>query len=110
MAVYDDYPAVVRAIRLMLLRLGHEVVEDFFDGADLALVDMHMGPVNGLDVIRSIRKFRPECRVIAISGAFDAGDQYSEALARQALEAGAERCLGKPLDLADLEAALQPAS
>jgi DNA-binding response OmpR family regulator len=64
---------------------------------DLALIDMWMPGMNGLEILRSIRAIDPSVAVIMMTGLCDAE------VARQAFEFGAHDCLAKPLDLRRLE-------
>lgn len=64
----------------------------------LVLLDIFMAGIDGLDVCRRL-KANPDTRainVIIMSG------HATAALKRQALEAGAIRCLGKPVDIAEI--------
>jgi DNA-binding response OmpR family regulator len=68
---------------------------------DLALIDMWMPGMNGLDILRSIRALDPSVAMIMMTGLCDAE------VVRQALEYGAHDCLAKPLDLRRLEDAIR---
>ena len=67
---------------------------------DAAIVDMVLPGVGGLDVVAAIRRTQPGCRIIAVTG-FSA-----PAIERAFLAAGADRFLTKPVERADLLAAL----
>lgn len=113
-ALYEDDPHVREALLGMLGRMGHtpldgldeQAQDDFLDAA-VALVDMHLGKTNGIDVIRVLTKYRPETRVVAISGAFDYG--YSDELCRRAKAAGALFCSPKPTTRKEMSAILRRA-
>ncbi len=60
--------------------------------ADLALVDLRMPDVNGMEVLDAIRKVDPECRVVLMT-AFAAIDSAIEAIKQGAID-----YLIKPLD------------
>jgi DNA-binding response OmpR family regulator len=68
---------------------------------NLALVDVWMPGMNGLEILRSIRALYPSVAVIMMPGLCDAE------VVRQALEYGAHDCLAKPLDLRRLEDAIR---
>jgi DNA-binding NtrC family response regulator len=68
---------------------------------DLAVVDMWMPGMNGLEILRSIRAIDPSVGVIIMTGLCDAE------IARQAIESGAHDYLLKPLDLRRLEDAIR---
>jgi two-component system chemotaxis response regulator CheY len=80
------------------------------DMPELIIVDVHPpGEMNGIELIRELRRRAPEATVIAC-GLFDEATSVSEAF-----EAGAHRCMRKPLRNADLirmiekHCALEPA-
>jgi two-component system response regulator HydG len=59
---------------------------------DVAIVDLRMPEVNGLDVLRAIREAQPECRVILMT----AHAEVDSAI--EAVKLGAMDYLAKPLD------------
>jgi two-component system, NtrC family, response regulator HydG len=61
--------------------------------ADVALVDLQMPEIGGLDVLRSIREIQPQCGVILMTG------HASLDTAIEAVKLGALDYLTKPLDL-----------
>jgi two-component system, NtrC family, nitrogen regulation response regulator NtrX len=68
---------------------------------DLALIDMWMPGMHGLDILRSIRAIDPSIGVIMMTGLCDAE------VARQAIEYGAHDYLTKPLEFRRLEDAIR---
>jgi CheY-like chemotaxis protein len=74
--VVDDDPAYVRLLGLFLRRYGYTVVSatsgkaalQFAGEADLALVDMIMPDLDGLETIALLRRRNPKLKVIASSG------------------------------------------
>ena len=76
--VVDDEPSVLELLEQVGARGGFRVVT--CDGgqkalehllhhrADLALVDLRMPGVGGLEVLRAIREADPDCRVVLMSG------------------------------------------
>jgi two-component system response regulator AtoC len=68
--------------------------------ADLALVDLYMPGIDGLDVLRAIRDRASSCGVVLMSG------QASIDSAVEAIKLGARDYLAKPLDLDRLGALL----
>jgi DNA-binding NtrC family response regulator len=68
---------------------------------DLALIDMWMPGMHGLEILRSIRAIDPSIGVIMMTGLCDAE------VARQAIEYGAHDYLTKPLEFRRLEDAIR---
>ena len=64
--------------------------------ADLLLADISMPDMGGIDLLRSVKEAHPDLPVILVSGL------YELALAVDALEAGADDYLKKPVKPADL--------
>jgi two-component system response regulator RegA len=107
--VDDDRPFLTRLGRAMETR-GFEVetAESLSDayqkiktGApDFAVVDMRLGDGNGLDVVAAIRKVKPDCKAIILTG-------YGNiATAVTAVKMGAIDYLSKPADADDVFSAL----
>jgi DNA-binding NtrC family response regulator len=105
--VVDDEQAVLDMLTRFASRVGfdvvacgggHEAIETLRRRkADVALVDLHMPDVNGLDVLRAIRDAHPLCQTILMTG------YASIDSAVEAVKLGATDYLSKPLDLARLE-------
>jgi DNA-binding NtrC family response regulator len=100
--VVDDEVPVLRVIERLAGRIGF-AVETFASGAeamralmrrqaDLAMVDLRMPEVNGLDLLRQIKATVPGCEVILMTG-FAAVDSAVEAI-----RFGAREYLTKPFD------------
>ncbi len=99
--VVDDEPAVRgifteflgRKHNLLLACDGREALEILRRGAhpDLVITDLVMPNQEGLDLIREIRRTRPETRIIAMSGAF------SGRFLKTAELLGADATLVKPI-------------
>lgn len=101
----DDDPAIRKLCATALMRLGHEVVPcrngrealgQLHEGFDLALCDIGLPDINGIDVIRAIKVHAPGLPVIVIS-ALDQAEW-----GKKASEAGADHFLPKPLRLSAL--------
>jgi two-component system response regulator HydG len=106
--VVDDEPSLLRALEALLLRAGHEVValdspiaatrmlaqEDF----DVALLDVKMPELSGLELLTAMKHRRPEVEVIIMTG------QATVETALAAIKAGAYDYLTKPFDDVDLVA------
>jgi|SRR5882672_2563666 len=113
--VIDDEAEVSRALRHVLERAGFEVTTCLgseeglavFRKAptDVVITDIIMPKMNGIALMQSIRAFRPQTRIIAISGGGNFGplDYQPEAITTSAYlaaatQAGADAVLTKPFD------------
>lgn len=103
--VIDDEPAALSVLGHMLRRAGHEVMEAT-DGptgiqlvrrqpVDLAVVDIFMPGQGGLTTIQTLRSEWPALRILAISGADQAGPLQ---IAARASALGADGFLKKPFE------------
>jgi two-component system response regulator HydG len=85
-------------------RSGRDALADLAsEPADLALVDLRMPDIGGIDVLRAIRLSTPHCGVILMTG-FASVDSAVEAVKLGALD-----YLSKPLDLGRLRQLLSDA-
>ena len=100
--VVDDEAPVLKVIERVAAKAGYEVVTCGSGSeamrvltrrpADLAMVDLRMPDVNGLDLLRQIRASVPGCEVILMT-AYAAVDSAVEAI-----KLGAREYLTKPFD------------
>ena len=100
--VVDDEPPVLKVIERLAGKAGFDVVACGSGSeamkalmrkpADLAMVDLRMPDVNGLDLLRQIRSAVPSCEVILMT-AYAAVDSAVEAI-----KLGAREYLTKPFD------------
>jgi DNA-binding NtrC family response regulator len=100
--VADDEPSVLAVIERFATREGFDVVAcpggraalDGLTGVspDLLLVDVRMPDMNGLDLLKAIRRAGNECRVVLMTGMADVETAVA------AIRAGAQDFLAKPLD------------
>jgi DNA-binding NarL/FixJ family response regulator len=108
----DDHGVVRAGMRALLGELGMQVVAETGDGQqalqligekkpDLALLDISMPGLNGLEVAERARKQFPGTRIVMLS--MHADDEF----ARRALASGALGYVLKNADRAELEAALR---
>jgi CheY-like chemotaxis protein len=112
--VVDDDDAIRIALEHVIQGLGHECVlaGDAVEGIAvaeslplaLALVDMHMPGLDGLEVLKTLVRLNPRVPVIGMSGGSPstAPSEY-EVLA---LRLGAERFLAKPFSVSQLSLAI----
>ena len=111
--VIEDEQMVMDLLILQLEKLGYRVlsamtgneavkIAESFDGdIDLAILDMILPDMRGIDIYKSIKKARPDMKVIVSSG-------YSiDGPAKEVLEAGAEAFLQKPFRKAELSEILK---
>ncbi len=103
----DDEAAVLKVIRQLCDRMGHETFA-FQTGAegmrrlhqnvpDILIVDMNIGDMNGLDIIRDCHHRYPLLPVIMVTG------YGTVRTAVDAMRLGAFDYLSKPFDLMDLQ-------
>ncbi|HVO48242.1 MAG TPA: EAL domain-containing response regulator [Steroidobacteraceae bacterium] len=79
--VVDDDPGLRNVLRTVLIRCGHqvEVAESGSDALqkatrdsyDAAVVDYHMPPPNGLELLTRLREIQPRCVRLLMSGTLD---------------------------------------
>jgi CheY-like chemotaxis protein len=115
--VVDDEPAVRMTIKLVLERAGHRVsvAPDgraglkalAAGGIDLLVVDLFMPGMDGLEMLRDVRKHQAELPVIVISGtSLDAPGQTAPDFLAMAVKLGAVSSLQKPFKPRDITAAV----
>ncbi len=100
--VVDDEEMLVKALTIALTRAGCEVVSltDPIEasiaardrGLDVALLDISMPNVTGLDLLKEFKQQRPELEVVMMTG------QATVATALEAVKAGAYDYLPKPFE------------
>jgi DNA-binding NtrC family response regulator len=86
-----------RHIQVTTANTGHQAIQllrrnDF----DVAVVDLKMVDMDGIDVLKIFKKMDPDLSVIILTG------HGSEQAAREGIEQGAFDYLTKPCDLEDL--------
>lgn len=102
----DDNQAVTRALAALLRDEGYEPVP-FFSGApameycrshcpDVALIDIHLPDISGLELSRDIRSLHGELPIIILSG------DNSMDMLRALPQSGATYFLSKPVSAATL--------
>ncbi len=109
--IIDDERDITSALGTFFERSGHQVMRahtgqegiEWVERArpDLVLLDLRLPDMTGFDVLERVRPYRPV--VIMITGHGDVS------LAVQAMQAGAESFLQKPIELAHLGAAAERA-
>jgi DNA-binding NtrC family response regulator len=106
--VVDDEPSLLKALEALLRRKGHDVTaldcpiaatqrlaqEDF----DVALLDVKMPQLSGLELLHAVKHRRPEVEVIMMTG------HATVETALAALKAGAYDYLTKPFEDVELVA------
>lgn len=111
--VIDDDPLMLEHVADMVMGLGFEVVTATnvdtglrlveSQGSDVAVVDILMPDRDGLTFIMEVRRFRPDLRIVAISGG---GRLGAGSLLSMAGGLGADATLVKPFSATDLSHAI----
>jgi len=102
----DDELDMLSTLQDALTYLGHEVMTAS-DGKvglrlilekepDLAFIDIRLGGIGGLDILRVIKEQKPKIKVIIFTGFND------EQIDLDAVKLGAEMCLHKPTGLQEI--------
>ena len=109
--VVDDEPGILRLIEKFARKIGFEVAAAGSgqealqklqtENAVVALVDLRMPDVDGLEVLKRIRAADPDCQVILMTG------HASIDTAIEAIKHGAMDYLSKPFDFGRLESLLR---
>jgi DNA-binding NarL/FixJ family response regulator len=108
----DDHPALRAAIESYLVETGYDVVGSVPDGAravanaaethpDVALIDLRMPRLSGLELARSLREVSPGTKLVIYTA------EIGEIEARELVAAGVRGIVLKQAPLADLGQALQ---
>ncbi len=109
--IADDHELVRTGIRRLLEDLGCRVIAEVDDGGqavarvradkpEVALLDIHMPGIGGLEATRKIRSIHPDCRIIILTA-------YTEGpLPRALLEVGIDGFLTKGCTLEEMQQAL----
>jgi two-component system, NtrC family, response regulator AtoC len=106
-AVVDDEPIVCRETKRALVKANYKV-ETFLESEtalkrfeqtdfDLILCDLRLPGISGLDLLKLVRRRRPDCEVIIIT-AYSSVDTAIEAI-----QAGAFHYVTKPIKMAELK-------
>jgi CheY-like chemotaxis protein len=109
----DDDDALRTVLRLLLIKMEYEVVEAkngreamaLFDkeGPDLVITDLVMPEKDGVEVIRDLRRKRPDLKIIAMSGG---GRASAGSYLKIAKAMGASIVLAKPFSHDEMRAAI----
>jgi len=111
----DDDEMVRSTVRAMLAGAGHEVVQavDGEDGllqfrqhgCDLIICDVIMPNMDGLEMVREIRRLSTDVPIISMTGSFvrsTGGAHLNAVYLRLCSELGATKVIAKPFRAADL--------
>jgi len=110
--VIDDEALLRQTLRIHLERDGYAVIEAANGRAgleaaqgdvDLVLVDILMPDMDGIEVIRALRRSHPELPIIAMSGG---GRLAAPQVLDPAGKLGANMTIAKPFSMKDIAAAV----
>ncbi|MFQ3574700.1 MAG: response regulator [Thermodesulfovibrionales bacterium] len=105
--VLDDVVDSVNVVKKILQRKGHTIFgfteeEDAIDFCkknhiDLAILDIKLKRMNGIEVLEEMKKFKPDLKAIMLTG------YPTLQTAREALSLGAREYCIKPIEKQELE-------
>lgn len=105
--IVDDEEEIVAFMARFLKRLdidsitaisGEEALYFYqTDKFDCVFLDIHLGGISGIEVLKKIKQINSNAKVIIITGSISADNRI------RVLELGATDYLQKPIDLADLK-------
>lgn len=109
--IADDHPAIVETVKTLLERRGLTVERCAANGTaacmlieelhpELALLDVHMPGMNGIEVARAVRQSSPETKVLMYTAHADSS------FLNDALDAGVLGFIGKDTPLPELMRAI----
>ncbi len=114
--IIDDHNGIRDLLLTVLQAQGHEVclaadgvagLQRFLtDRPDVVVVDLKMPEMDGLEVVRTLRREHPEVPIIAMSGGFG---EHTDLYLDVAVEFGAVAALRKPFRLATFKQAVAEA-
>jgi two-component system, chemotaxis family, chemotaxis protein CheY len=101
--VADDSDAIRQVLQDILVIGKHELIGEAIDGdetlekfneiqPDLLLLDLAMPKKDGLAVVKEIREYNPNAKIILITAS------NNQAIIKQCLDAGALASISKPFD------------
>jgi DNA-binding NtrC family response regulator len=109
--IVDDDPSIVKMLGRFVQDLSLEAIETSHPGEALrmaseqeihiAVIDLHMPEMEGIELMKSLQRVNPGVAVILISG-----DHYLDSIS-EAIRGGAYDFLWKPLDFRQLTDSLR---
>ena len=106
MLLIDDDEMLLTLLQDLMQKEGYQVlstadgprgIEIYKDRRpDMVVLDLGLPTMNGLEVLRKIRTFDPQARVVVVTG------HATEESAEVALRLGAVKYLRKPIDISSL--------
>lgn len=105
--IVDDEEEIVAFMGRFLKRLnidsvlaisGEEALEKYkTETFDCVFLDVHLGGISGIEVLKRIKAINPNAKVVIITGSISSDNQS------KVLEYGATDYIQKPIDLADFK-------
>lgn len=105
--IVDDEEEIVAFMGRFLKRLnidsvlaisGEEALEKYkSEQFDCVFLDVHLGGISGIEVLKKIKEINPEAKVVIITGSISADNQT------KVLEYGATDYIQKPIELSDFK-------
>jgi len=111
--IIDDDTSISETLSTYFIEEGYEVITALTGAEginafrsnkiDLVLLAIRLPDINGFTVLKNLKTIDKNARVIMISAFHDMTSLL------QAMAAGAVKCLGKPLDIGELEKTIESA-
>ena len=105
--IVDDEEEIVAFMGRFLKRLnidsvlaisGEEALEKYNqEKFDCVFLDVHLGGISGIEVLKKIKAINPDAKVVIITGSISSDNKA------KVLENGATDYIQKPIDLADFK-------
>lgn len=109
--IVDDHPAIRMAVKMLVSDYGHEVIGEYDNGVDvisnirllpdIIILDINIPLLNGLDLIKRIKNFNSEIKIIVLSS------NDSQHIRVRCIQQGASAFISKLDDLTILKSIIK---
>lgn len=85
-----------RGYQVIAVKDGYQAIEKAKETSfDIAFIDIHMPTMNGVEVLRAIKKIQPQITITMM-------DSLPDALLEQSIKEGARTCIHKPFEIKEV--------